>query len=113
MGIRRQYRKRSDQFVVAVQLDLDTTGFTYRKWGAEQQCKKGDWIVDNDGDIYSVDGDVFAKTYRNPLRAGIVKRLAAYRWSSYSAFAYGKPAPGWLSTQLILSQFAGENQHKL
>jgi hypothetical protein len=64
MGIRRRYRKKSDQFVVAVQLDLDTAGFTYRKWGAEQQCKQGDWIVDNDGNIYSVDAEVFAKTYR-------------------------------------------------
>ena len=64
MGIRRRYRKKSDQFVVAVQLELDTDGFTYTKWGAEQRCKPGDWIVDNDGDIYSVDRDVFAKTYR-------------------------------------------------
>ncbi len=64
MGIRRRYRKRSDQFVVAVQLDMDTDGFTYTKWGVEQRCKKGDWIVDIDGDIYSVDGEVFVKTYR-------------------------------------------------
>jgi hypothetical protein len=64
MGNRRRYRKRADQFVVAVQLDLDTAGFTYRKWGAEQFCKPGDWIVDNDGDIYSVDAEVFANTYR-------------------------------------------------
>ena len=64
MGNRRRYRKRSDQFVVAVRLDLDTEGFTYRKWGAGQRCKAGDWIVDNDGDIYSVDGEVFTKTYR-------------------------------------------------
>ena len=39
-------------------------GFTYRKWGAEQRCKRGDWIVDNSGDIYSIDAEVFAKTYR-------------------------------------------------
>jgi hypothetical protein len=64
MGNRQRYRKRADKFVVAVQLNLDSAGFTYRKWGAEQRCKKGDWIVDNDGDIYSVDGEVFAKTYR-------------------------------------------------
>jgi hypothetical protein len=64
MGNRQKYRKRADQFVVAVQLDLDTAGFTYTKWGAEQRCKKGDWIVDNDGDIYSVDREVFEKTYR-------------------------------------------------
>jgi hypothetical protein len=64
MGNRRRYRKKAHQFVIAVQLDLDTEGFTYRKWGAEQRCKQGDWIVDNNGDIYSVDAEVFAKTYR-------------------------------------------------
>ncbi len=64
MANRRRYRKKADQFVVAVRLDLDTQGFTYRKWGAEQRCKSGDWLVDNQGDIYTVDADVFAKTYR-------------------------------------------------
>ena len=64
MGNRKRYRKRKDQFVVAVQLDLDTDGFTYQKWGAEQRCKQGDWIVNNDGDIYSVDREVFKNTYR-------------------------------------------------
>ena len=64
MGKRKRYRKRADQYVVAVQLDLDTVGFTYHKWGAEQRCKRGDWLVDNNGDIYSIDAEVFAKTYR-------------------------------------------------
>ena len=27
--------------------------------------------------------------HRNPLKAGVVKRLADYRWSSYLAYAYG------------------------
>src|SRR5574337_565875 len=31
--------------------------------------------------------------HRNPLRAGMVKRLAGYRWSSYPIYAYGKPSP--------------------
>lgn len=61
---RRRYRKRADQYVIAVQLNLDLTGFTYRKWGAEQRCKPGDWIVDNQGDVYTVDQDTFAETYR-------------------------------------------------
>jgi hypothetical protein len=65
MGNRRKYRKKADQFIVAVHLNLDTDGFSYRKWGAEQRCKRGDWIVDNNGDIYTVDGKVFDKTYRN------------------------------------------------
>jgi hypothetical protein len=61
---RRQYRKRPSEFVIAVQLDLDTDGFTYRKWGTTQTCKRGDWLVDNHGDIYTVDGQSFADTYR-------------------------------------------------
>jgi len=61
---RRRYRKKDTQFVIAVQLDLYTQGFTYKKWGATQRCKAGDWIVDNNGDIYSIDKKVFEKTYR-------------------------------------------------
>ncbi len=83
MENRRRYRKRADQFVVAVQLDLDTEGFTYRKWGAEQQCKQGDWIVDNDGDIYSVDGEVFEKTYRK-VKPGIYVKATPI-WAEVAA----------------------------
>jgi putative transposase len=51
--------------------------------------------------------------HRNPLRAGIVKRLANYRWSSYRVYAYDRKRPKWLSTDLILSQFEGEqDRHK-
>jgi hypothetical protein len=64
MAPRQRYRKRADQFVIAVRLNLETTGFTYYKWGAEQRCKAGDWLVDNAGNIYSVDAEVFARTYR-------------------------------------------------
>jgi REP element-mobilizing transposase RayT len=42
--------------------------------------------------------------HRNPLRAGMVERLADYRWSSYPAYAYEKRAPEWLNTEVILSQ---------
>ena len=64
MEVRRRYRKKSDRFVIAVQVSLDTEGFTYQKWGAEQRCKPGDWLVENDGDVYSVDREIFANTYR-------------------------------------------------
>ncbi|MCP5004175.1 MAG: hypothetical protein GY941_09585, partial [Planctomycetes bacterium] len=43
-GLRR-YRKKATANVIAVRLELDTDGFTYRKWGGEQFCKAGDWIV--------------------------------------------------------------------
>lgn len=73
MTERRRYRPRPDQFVVAVPLRLDTPGFSYRKWGGEQHCKPGDWLVDNDGDIYTVDADVFAATYRRIRRGAYQK----------------------------------------
>ena len=47
--------------------------------------------------------------HRNPLRAGLVERLADYPWSSYLAYAYGRRAPEWLSTEPILSQFKVAN----
>ena len=50
--------------------------------------------------------------HRNPLRAGMVKRLADYRWSSYKVYAYGRKTPKWLSTDLILSQFTGDPDHQ-
>lgn len=49
--------------------------------------------------------------HRNPLRAGLVKRLIQYRWSSYPAYAYGKDHPKWLQTQLILSLSTAKDRH--
>jgi len=60
--------------VVAVRLQLDTPGFTYRKWGAKQRCKRGDWLVDNKGEVYSVDARVFARTYR-PAGGGTYQKV--------------------------------------
>ena len=67
---RRRYVKRPDQAVAAVRLLLDTTGIVYTKWGHEQRAKPGDWIVDNDGDVYTVDADVFERTYRHVEERG-------------------------------------------
>ena len=63
MADRRPYVRRPDHPVVAVRLALDTDGLIYRKWDGEQRAKAGDWIVDNDGEVYTVDADVFARTY--------------------------------------------------
>ncbi len=68
MSLRRKYVKRVGIPVVAVRLDLDTEGFTYRKWGGVQTCKRGDWIVNNDGDVYTVDRETFERTYRTDGR---------------------------------------------
>lgn len=64
MANRRRYRKKADHYIIAIQFSLNTEGFTYQKWGADQRCKPGDWIVYNQGDTYSVDKDVFSETYR-------------------------------------------------
>lgn len=69
----RRYRKKEHSIVVAVQLDLNTTGFTYHKWGGEQTCKPGDWLVHNAGDTYTVDREVFARTYRQVQPGQYVK----------------------------------------
>jgi hypothetical protein len=60
----RRYRSRPDNFILAVQINLDIQGFSYTKWGSEQRCKRGDWLVDNKGDVYTVERDVFSRTYR-------------------------------------------------
>ena len=75
MPERRKYLKKPDSFVVAVQLDLDTEGFIYEKWGGTQTCKAGDWIVSNQGDVYTVDRDTFARTYRE-VSPGVYAKVA-------------------------------------
>jgi len=67
---RIKYRKNAGQYVVAVRLDLELDGIAYRKWGGEQRAKRGDWLVDNRGDVYTVDAKTFAKTYKK-LHPGI------------------------------------------
>jgi REP element-mobilizing transposase RayT len=42
----------------------------------------------------------------NPVRAGVVKRPAQYRWSSYQATGGLAPVPGWLSRDWVLAQFS-------
>jgi REP element-mobilizing transposase RayT len=42
--------------------------------------------------------------HQNPLRAGMVHDLAAYRWSSHLAYL-GHPRPSWLTVDWVLSAF--------
>lgn len=48
----RRYRKNAAALIPAVRLDLDTVGFTYRKWDGDQVCRPGDWLVDNIGEVF-------------------------------------------------------------
>lgn len=97
MTARQKYQKRPSQFVTAVRLALDTKGLVYRKWGSTQRAKRGDWLVDNAGEVYTVDGRSFRRTYRKlspgvylkitPVWAEVAERTGRIRtregWSSY------------------------------
>ena len=60
--------------MTAVRLALDTDGLVYRKWGGRQHAKRGDWLVDNQGEVYSVDAKSFARTYKR-LRPGTYLKI--------------------------------------
>lgn len=75
MTTRRKYVRRPGNPIIAVQLNLDTPGLTYRKWGSTQTCKPGDWIVDNQGEVYSVDRESFARTYQ-AVSPGLYRKTA-------------------------------------
>jgi hypothetical protein len=85
MGERLKYLKRPNQAVCAVQLALETDGFTYRKWGGMQTCKAGDWLVDNDGDVYTVAQATFARTYRQEPDGKFLKTTPV--WAEVAAAA--------------------------
>lgn len=87
MIARRRYRRRADQAVAAVQLKLDTEGLHYRKWGHDQLAKPGDWLVDNAGDVYTVDAEAFARTYRQVGRGAYLK--SAPVWAALATTAGG------------------------
>src|ERR1043166_1000312 len=63
LSMPRRYIRSPNSPVVAIRLDLDIEGLVYRKWGDVQRAKRGDWLVDNGGDVYTVAADVFERTY--------------------------------------------------
>jgi len=85
MTVRLKYLKREHRVVVAVQLALETAGFTYEKWGATQTCKRGDWIVDDGGDVHTVDQESFARTYQQVGPGQYMKTMPV--WAEVAAVA--------------------------
>jgi putative transposase len=49
----------------------------------------------------------------NPLRARMVKDVAAWPWSSYAAMTGTQAAPAWLQTDWILGQFAEQRRRAI
>lgn len=74
-----------------MQLALEAEGFAYRKWGDDQICKPGDWLVNNQGDIYTADQETFDRTYR-PVSPGVYTKVTPI-WAEIAA------ADGTIATQ--------------
>jgi hypothetical protein len=75
MADRLRYRRKPGAHVTAVRLDLDVVEFTFMKWGGVQRAERGDWLVDNGQEVYTVDGDTFARTYEK-VSPGVYEKTA-------------------------------------
>ena len=75
---------------------------THNRSGHLFQGRFKNMLVENDAYLLQLSYYI----HRNPLRAGMVKRLSSFIWSSYRAYAYGRGIAKWLNTEVILSQFA-------
>ena len=62
MADRRKYKKKVTSFVTAIQLDLGTEGFVHLKWDRRQACNRGDWLIDSNGDEYTVSPESYSRT---------------------------------------------------
>ena len=58
-------------------------------------------VVDRDGYLL----ELCRYVVLNPVRAGVVKRIERYPWSSYPATMGFAAAPAWLTTDWVLGQF--------
>lgn len=76
----RKYRKREQKIVIGVEINLETDGFRYNKWGGVQKCSAGDWLVNNGGACYTIGSENFAKTYTE-LQPGQFAKTAPV-WAS-------------------------------
>jgi putative transposase len=49
----------------------------------------------------------------NPVRAGMVKGVRQWKWSSYPAMVGIVPRPGWLHTDWLLGQFGAQHARQI
>lgn len=69
----KKYLRRPETAVTAVQIDLETEGFTYEKWGGTQKAKAGDWLVNSGNDAYTIERETFAQTYEQMSPGRFIK----------------------------------------
>ncbi|HUV66069.1 MAG TPA: transposase, partial [Sedimentisphaerales bacterium] len=84
-------------------------GVSYSTWHNVRHQRSGhlfqgrfkSFVIAEDSYLYRL----LLYIHRNPLRAGLVERLADYPWSSYRALAYGRGAPAWFDQRRAYEQF--------
>ncbi len=80
----------------------------HRRSGHLFQGRFKSFLVENDSYLQVLSCYI----HRNPLRAGKVRRLVDYRWSSYPAYGYAKKKPDWLKTEILLGFYPRKNRHE-
>lgn len=68
-----KYYKKGTVVAVQINLDLKDGVFKFEKWGDTQTAKKGDWLINNNGEIYTCDNKVFQDTYREATKGNYYK----------------------------------------
>ncbi len=82
---------------------------THKRVGHVFQGRYKAIIVEKDGYLLELARYVVL----NPLRANMVKDVAAWPWSSYAAMLGTQPAPEWLQTDWILGQFSPQRRRAI
>ena len=59
--------------VIAVQLKFSKAELVYEKWGGIQRATSGDWLLDNRGEVYTVEAETFARTYKETSMGLFIK----------------------------------------
>jgi hypothetical protein len=90
---------------------LQNLSFRYTRWVNWRQSRTGH-LFQGRYKAVLVDADIYLQAltryiHLNPVRAGIVKKPAAYLWSGHRAYL-GLEAIPWLTTDWVLSQFSGK-----
>lgn len=87
-------------------------GVSYVSWFNARHERKGH-LFQGRFKSFLIEDEHYLRTlllyvHRNPLRAGLARRLADYRWSSYPCLAYGRGCAPWLRRQSVLDLFGGQ-----
>ena len=87
-------RQIGSEYARAFQLSIDTTGhlFENRYYAT---------LIDTDAYLL----EALRYVHQNPVRAGIARNTAHYRWSSHHAYVGTRPEP-WVTTDVTLAQFS-------